>query len=926
MKKKWWQKIVGFVLGNAGHLLALGVLTVIYWLQVQEIAYAGTPAGASDFYQYVHYTVYEGRHMEFPLKAWNHLWHKGAPRILDTSWVHFYLIQLMIGAIGLYRAIWLYPLMALWGVVVFSYWLFYEASRSRLVALGLAVVVAMSEGLSLALVGVGMGTSAISQMFLPAQLYFLARFFHRGNKKNLVLAGVVGVLGIFSHGLNMSFFGLLPAGLFILFSLKGKERFVNKRTIKNAAVFSLVVLTVGALAFWPGFVVNTFTGGGQAAMGFAEGNEAELLRDVFKDMAEVTSSGLWWGLGIGLVVWLVAWWRRKKKVGRITPYLAVGGFVFLWFLSYYLGINRYSKLFFTWRIFWTVPVIGGMVAAAMLRPLSERLKVKKLVLKIGAWLGMNGVKVAILVVVAGGALAGLRQVSLKGELDEYRRWVPRDLKQEVEDYYSEVIDSVDVNDWNHRLWTADWNFNQRWALVSEMPLAEGYFHFATKWSAVWEGWAGSLLGGGSWENKDMSWGAAVEQTKFFIDWYGINSLWVCSGNQTYCRIWEYFEQEDNSLIEKRLKVKRYSPGTLFTIKDKYTSGVVEPSESQVIGFVGSKNGYRGLMLNLATLNLNSSKLVVLQLGESVKRLSDEVLADLDGVVIYDQRKQGRLDGAAWKRLKKFVERGGKVWVETGGNSIMREKSSLPELLPVKGTRYGDLGKSWQVEGDWVKEIGVNKLEPLVYEDDVWQLSYSQNDWLREGAKVVLSQAGYPIGVEKEIGKGRVLWTGVNWFFRQEAHKENDLREIQPVKLMLEKMWGKFDRQVVEGEVEFVSPRETKIVGKGFRGVVNKTIWWPGWEAVAKTNDKEEELRIYMAGPGLMYVVVPEEMRDEEVEVRFEYKGARLDWICLGITVIATGIVVVYLITGRVVLLERLRKRLKRKSKVKSKSWWDDEED
>jgi hypothetical protein len=302
-----------------------------------------------------------------------------------------------------------------------------------------------------------------------------------------------------------------------------------------------------------------------------------------------------------------------------------------------------------------------------------------------------------------------------------------------------------------------------------------------------------------------------------------------------------------------------------------------------------------------------------------------VLADLDGVVVYDQRKESSLEGMAWERLRRFVEKGGRVWLETGGNSIMRAKDELPGLFPVEGTEYGDLGRSWQLGGDWARAVKAEGLKPLVYGEDVWQMSYAQDEGVKEGAKVVLRQNGHPVGVAMDLKKGKVLWTGVNWFFRQEAHKENGLKEAQPVKLMLEKMFDGLDEQTAEAEVEFIRPEETKIFGKGFKGVVYKYTKWPGWTAYAQADGEKKKLKIYTAGPELMYASVPKEMRGKEVEVRFEYKGPVFDWICLGITVVAIGIVGVYLITGRVMLPKRSRRKGKGKQKKKSiKSWWDDE--
>jgi len=888
-----------------GHMVVLVFLTALFWGQMKGWVYEGSRSG--DVMQFVHYTVYEGRHMGLPVTSWNHLWHQGAPRTLDTTWLHYYLIQPLVEVVGVDKAVWLYPVLALLGLVVFSYLLFYEASRSRLIGLALAIPVALSQGSHLAL---GVTSSAISQMFLPAQLYFLVRFYSRGGYKNLVVAGIMGALGIYSHGVTMAFFGLLPAGLFILFSLKGKERFVNKRTIRNAALFSIVVLTVGALGFWPGFLHSTFTGGAQSAMFKQFPDYGKAYATIWKDTLKVTDRGVWWGLGLGLIVALISrQWRDKQAKERMTPYLVVAGFVLGWWLSYWLGVNRLEWFFFPNRIYWVVPVIGGLLAARWLRGLW--------LVKPG-WgkrLGLIVVKLGIVVVVGWSAVGVVKSVNWNNLMGEWQGWQAADLRGGIVGEYGQLAGQlIDLEDLNQRLWARDEGFCQRWSLISDVPLAQGFFHFGTKRSELWDGWAYEVLSNRAWLLEEVPVEIAKQQAKFFIDWYGIKSLWGCIEKNFYCAISEYFYQEDNPLVKERL-VSSKIPRVIVTIKDEFTSGVMELTGVPVVGFVGSDDGYRSFLLSLATLNLNSSKLVVLRLGESVSVLDDKVLDMVDGIVVNEQTRRGLFEGAAWRRLSQFVEAGGRLWVETGGNSIMKDRNGLPEVLPLQTLDYGDLGKEWQLTGELAGVMEQKKLSALMYEADAWKLSYGLEETVKEGARVLLRQNDQPIVVERDMGEGKVLWTGVNWFYRQDAYRKNGFNEVRPIGLLMKRLLGDLDKVKIEAdEVEFIEPEEARIAGQGFKGVLYRYNKWPGWTAEAKVDGKKKKLKVYTAGPELMYVSVPEEMRGGEVEVRFKYKGSMSDWLFLGVTVIAIGVVGVYLSTGKVWLPKWIKTRFKLKSK------------
>jgi hypothetical protein len=297
-------------------------------------------------------------------------------------------------------------------------------------------------------------------------------------------------------------------------------------------------------------------------------------------------------------------------------------------------------------------------------------------------------------------------------------------------------------------------------------------------------------------------------------------------------------------------------------------------------------------------------------------------------VINEQERRGLFDRRGWKNLQAFVERGGSVWVETGGNSIYKSKGSLPELLPGHRTNFDDLGQTWELGGELKSQMAAFELSPLKYDADSWSLSYMDEKQLREGSRILVSQAGKPIVVERELGKGKVLWSGVNWFYRYDKFRDNWLKEVRPIGLFMERLFGRWGEQAIEAKVELVAPGESRLTVNGAKGVVYKVNKYPGWTAYAQSRGKKERLEIYAAGPELMYVGVPEEMQADQVEVVFKYNGAPTDWLALGITIVGLVVVGVFLISGRVMLPSRLKKWFKvkgsRRRKRSIRQWWNDE--
>jgi hypothetical protein len=336
--------------------------------------------------------------------------------------------------------------------------------------------------------------------------------------------------------------------------------------------------------------------------------------------------------------------------------------------------------------------------------------------------------------------------------------------------------------------------------------------------------------------------------------------------------------------------------------------------------------------DLAMLNLNTSFLIPVKISESISGVSAKKLALVDALVVYDFKKGAPFfSGRGWRRILDFAREGGRVWIETGGESAEKESSDLPDVFPITANRYGALGEDWEVGGPLADEVDFSLFEKLDYRGTPWKLSHAPAGEIKGGAEVLLTQREYPIAVSQPVGEGQVLWTGGNFWYRPEEFRKSGLIEIRLIEALLKRLLGELGQARVDQPlVTRDKPEQVRVSGEGFSGVVFKDTHWPGWRAKVEGGGKVKTVPVLTAGPVLMYVPIPKDMQGGELKVSIDYQGDPFYWFCFFVSVAALMVVLLYLVLGDRMLgrfgLENLAKRvdeIKLKGiKEKVLGWWD----
>lgn len=876
-------------------LAALAVLGVVFWIKIKPWVYAEWFLGA-DTSQYIYYVYYYLKHPHFSVNAWDYFWHNGVPRAIDLTWLHFTLNALLARILGLYVSIKIYPLIYLWLVVFFTFLLFWDLSGSVLIALGLTISLMLGQAIYSDLFSAGVVLSSISHAFLPMTLFFLVRFYKTKKSSFLMLGGMSAALGLYSHGLMGMFWIFIPSFIFLVLAAGSWRRLIDQKSLVNAFLFALVTLSVGAAASWP-HLLQGFEGGSNVLM-FEKVN-AFAWRTVFAEVWGLNDPGVSYAFIVSLFAALGLWFLAKIKPSRLLgAFGAVMVFYLLWLISYRLGINPLGAVIFPGRIGWIWAILLGSMTAALLAPLSQISGQK---ITRGKFIIFNLIKLTIFFLSILGLSSYLLNPSFFKETIKAEEFKRIDLVAKQQEITVPFLPLVDLANKNVRLFSHIGPVNLTWKFNADIPLSEGYAHIWTKLSRGWEGWLFAVLSQPNWEIQEIPREMAKQQAKFFIDWYGIKYL---IGNSTYGEnaISPYFfEEGGGGCVESRLANTDKDKTTIYRISDACTSGIVAPVRSRVIGFVGSNDAYTNFVKDIASLNLNTSYLVPVKISESIGGISSKNLNFVDSLVIYEPTKNlGILAGNGWSKVYDFVSRRGNVWIETGGNSKDSENASLPKVFPIIETKLGGLGSNWEVGGKLADRIDFSRLGKLDYQGDQWKLSFTEGAQVKEGAEVLLTQKGYPIAVSQKIDKGKVLWTGINIFYRPDYFRRQGygMEEANFVGVFLNELTDNLAPQKAKAKIERVSPEKILVTGQGFSGVLLKETNWPGWTARVESNGKSQSVPILTAGPELMYIPIPKQLEKGSIRVLINYRGAFIYWLSFIVSLVSFILIVFYLLLGK----------------------------
>lgn len=330
----------------------------------------------------------------------------------------------------------------------------------------------------------------------------------------------------------------------------------------------------------------------------------------------------------------------------------------------------------------------------------------------------------------------------------------------------------------------------------------------------------------------------------------------------------------------------------YEFEYRHSAPLLMATDARTFMAIGGNTGYHPLFRALSQSNFNSQYLVPVRGSQYIDDHSLSELSQFDAVILY--RYKFRDQAKAFSLLASYVRNGGGLIVEANG-SPFDNSPSIPEPIPVSRTTATNYGTSWNftsAESPVTDGIDFSAFGPAIYDNGPWGVSSTEESAISYWARPVLWTNEHPIVVTGEYGKGRVVWTGMN--FPYHANSYRNAEESRFLAQMIEWVTGNKKATRPDYEAQFVHPQKRAVTVKSpGKGVLFKESYFPNWHAYVSG----KETPIYRAGPDLMYAFIPAEAT-YPLEVTFEYKRSALEWLAIVISLAALVGLVNYGLSGR----------------------------
>lgn len=384
------------------------------------------------------------------------------------------------------------------------------------------------------------------------------------------------------------------------------------------------------------------------------------------------------------------------------------------------------------------------------------------------------------------------------------------------------------------------------------------------------------------------------QTNFLLDWYGVR--WLYGGPDP--TVVQGFEARPDLYTPLAPTL----PPAARTFEYPEAGPILSARSTRAALVVGSDAAYTLVVKALALSGFDSRSLIPVRGGEYLDEHSAAELSQFSQVILYGFKVHD--PAKALGTLDSYVRGGGSVVVEAN-NSPFEVTDSAAEPIPGTQVRKVGVGPAWNFEGTTspiLAGIDLQAFAPATYQGGPWGVSYIPASAFQPWAEPVLMSNGHPVIVAGSLGRGRVVWSGLNLPF----HIVSNQNAVESRLLAQEIAWAAPDNGVDPGyDATWVNPELRRItVQTPATGVLLKESWFSDWHAtingVAAT--------VYAAGPDFMYVPLGNNVRFP-ASVELAFAKSPTEQLGAIISVAAIAALIAYLLT------DVWRRRRRRSSKA-----------
>ncbi len=873
------------------HTVSLALLAAVFAPLAQWYSSTPLPLGL-DSLHFVYYVNYLQNNFGLFTSMWKYTWYAGAPFSREYPMLHMYATLPLASYFGDVVGSQIYLLAALFAFSVVCYFLYFALSGNHFLSVALAGITLWSPNTLNALVRDGWASFSASQVFFVLAFLLLVKYFQNGNRKLAVAAAAVCGVAFGGHAAMGAIASMFSYGFLLLGQVFWPSRSKSSRW-PMLLLYPAIAAGVGSAFAFP-FLASNY-----AAIGL----KIHLTEDV-KEAFPLALSGLPDSSNLlvfvflGIVLLLAApKWRRVVRVRSSSPiYPLVGIIIFLGLLlvGYQIGRNPMESLGGPNRVWWIGTILIGCFISSLSFSVSNTAEGEHHGRRGPTWKShmvkvfLSFVFIALVVAspsVSFEKIKGMVMSPVAPTEGAFQALRSLGMNEISNDGLTEDLPpSVDVQSIQHRVWIGDPGLGLIWNMLFPMPTTKGYFYQALYPS--WDYWREVSVSGGLTKNEGVPDRLARNNALFHLDWYAV----------------KYLANPDLVAPYLTVGLAKREKGNGFAFWEvNNPSSIVQPTNAPAILVVGDSVGYDVMMRTFATKNLNSQQYILVRGPEMVDSLDPDKLADFDGIILYNYRYGERKK--ALGILLGFVDRGGGLMIETGSEVQDSVADSLGDPFPI-----GSLERD-EVKGDWGFEATLNPITEKIdpgsfsspsYDGYPWKVSYVSSEKLvKPWARAILKQEGKPVIVAGQMGKGKVVWGGLNLpYHLLSYHNEAEADLFENI---VRWTFGNEVSSPPKYSVSRPRPELVSVSGEGFRGVLFREYVFPGWSASVSGGEGAESRAIYRAGPDLMYVRMPGR-GSGPVETRFAFGGPPSDWAALVVSILSVLLVLDYLLFSRGVVM------------------------
>ncbi len=344
----------------------------------------------------------------------------------------------------------------------------------------------------------------------------------------------------------------------------------------------------------------------------------------------------------------------------------------------------------------------------------------------------------------------------------------------------------------------------------------------------------------SWFEKTVWVRPKTYEAYFLLDWYAIR--WIVSeGNE--CGL---FDGGPYNLTLKR--------GVWCVFEYLNYSRIAYSTKTTPILFIGSREKYDVFLRALSITGLGSDYVIPLLGRELVDSYTLKELREFPLLILYGYKYKSLKRMA--ELLSAYVYEGGCLFLEANGSPDFAAEA-LPDPFPVRETHTSSIMEDWLFEvSPHPISDGVNftLFSPPRYGEFGWGVSSTIET--AEWAAPIICAQGKPIIVAGEYGRGRVVWSGMNLFYHTKSFRNSE--EAKFIVRILRWLKGIEKNDELDYDYQFINPQRRIIkLNEIADGILFKECYFKQWHAILVEGSHKTNLKIYMAGPGMMYIPLPE---------------------------------------------------------------------